>query len=259
MKKLGFIGMGNMASAILQGAIQAGYLKGEEILAYDLNQEKLATMAADWGVGRAENLGDLADRCEMLIMAIKPQHLEGALQEMGDKLKDKALVSIALGWNYDRYRKVLPAETRVCFIMPNTPCLAGEGMALIEDTNDLTPDEMAFASGLFASIGSVATLPSNLMGIGGALSGCGPAFIYMVIEALADGAVVYGMPRDIAYKLAAQTVLGAGKMVLETGTHPGVLKDNVCSPGGSTIRGVKALEDAGLRSTMMKALDAANL
>ena len=138
--------------------------------------------------------------------------------------------------------------------MPNTPAMVGEGMSLIEESHSLLPNEYEFVKGLFSSIGEIEVLPSHLMGVGGALSGCGPAYVYMVIEALADGAVLEGMPRTLAYKLASQTVLGAGKMQRETKLHPGILKDNVCSPGGTTIQGVSALEEGKIRSAFIKAI-----
>ncbi len=255
--KLGFIGMGNMASAILLGALKAGYLNPQEVWAYDVNREKLAQRAQETGIHAASSPVELVDAVDVVLLAVKPNTIEEVVTQTYDHLKGKGVISIALGWNHARYRQILPQDTRVVFIMPNTPCMVGEGMSLIEAGGDLTDDEMTFARGLFESIGSVETLKPELMGVGGTLSGCGPAFLYMVIEALADGAVVHGLPRDTAYRLASQMVLGSGKMQLQTGIHPGILKDNVCSPGGSTIRGVRALEDGGLRRAMIDAIDRA--
>lgn len=257
MKKLGFIGMGNMASAILLGAVKSGFLKGEETIAYDTNAFKLDKMNKECGMAKASSVQEVIESSEIILLAIKPKIVEGVLSESREALKGKTLLSIAAGWQYSRLRRLVDSSTHVCAIMPNTPAMVGAGMTIIEATNDLTPKEMIFTRKLFKSLGEIEELSSDLMGIGGTLSGCGPAWIFMVIEALADGAVYHGLPRDIAYKLASQTVIGSGKMVLDTRQHPGKLKDDVCSPGGITIRGVKALEEGGLRIAMMNAVDSA--
>ena len=257
MKKLGFIGMGNMASAILLGAVNSGYLKGEETIAFDLSAEKMADINAKCGMAPASSAVDVIKSSQVVLLAVKPIHVETVLAECRDVLKDKTLLSIAAGWSYARFKKYLDASTRVCAIMPNTPAMVGEGMALIDSTNDLSEEELAFTRGLFSALGEVEELPSNLMAVGAALSGCAPAWVYMMIEALADGAVLHGMPRAVAYKLASQTVLGSGKMVRDTNQHPGKLKDDVCSPGGITIRGVRALEKSAFRVALMDAVSAA--
>ena len=257
MKKLGFIGMGNMASAILLGAVKSGFLKGEETIAYDPNDSKLNGLNRECGMAKATSIPDVIDNSEMILLAVKPKNVENILSENRDQLKNRTLLSVAAGWQYNRFRRFLDISTHICAIKPNTPAMVGEGMSIIEATNDLSPKEMAFTRQLFAALGQVEELSSDLMGIGGTLSGCAPAWVFMMIEALADGAVYYGLPRDIAYRLASQTVLGSGKMVRDTGMHPGKLKDDVCSPGGITIRGVKALEEGGLRIAMMNAMDAA--
>ena len=157
----------------------------------------------------------------------------------------------------DRKTQILPEQGEVTIedLTPNTPMAVREGMCLLEQTHSLTDEEFSAIKDAFSSVGEIEVVPNHLMGVGGALSGCAPAYIYMVIEALADGAVMQGMPRKMAYKLASQTVLGSGKMQLKTDLHPGILKDNVTSPGGSTIRGVKALEDAGMRSAFINAIE----
>lgn len=257
MKKLGFIGMGNMASAILLGAVNAGFLKGEETIAFDLDANKMTDMNAKCGMTIGTSAEDVIKQSDMVLIAVKPIHVEGVIVPNKDVLKNKPLLSIAAGWSIARYRELLDTSTRVCAIMPNTPAMVGEGMALIDMGNNLTADELAFTKGLFSALGEVEELPSHLMATGAALSGCAPAWVYMMIEALADGAVLHGMPRATAYKLASQTVLGSGKMVRDTGQHPGKLKDDVCSPGGITIRGVQALEASGFRAAVMDAVSAA--
>lgn len=257
MKKLGFIGMGNMASAILWGSVRSGFLKGEETIACDLNDSRLDALNRECGMAKAVSIPDVIDNSEMVLLAVKPKNVENILNENRDILKNRTLLSIAAGWQYSHFRRFLDPSTHICAIMPNTPAMVGEGMSIIEATHDLSPEEITFTRQLFSALGQVEELSSELMGIGGTLSGCAPAWVFMMIEALADGAVCHGLPRDIAYRLASQTILGSGKMVRDTGMHPGKLKDDVCSPGGITIRGVKALEEGGLRVAMMKAMDAA--
>ena len=253
--KLGFIGMGNMATALCRGFLSTG-MPATEICAYDPDAERLAAMAAETGITALSSERAVAEWADMVLVACKPYHVEGALQAMGDALSGKALLSIALGWDHGKYRALLAEDVRVQFVMPNTPAMVGEGMFLFEETTSFTAGELNFAKELFAKIGVVETLPSHLMGIGGALSGCGPAFVDLLIEAFADAGVLYGMPRDKAVKLVSQTVKGSAKLQQETGLHPGVLKDMVCSPGGSTIRGVAALEKNGYRAACIAAIEA---
>ena len=257
MKRLGFIGMGNMASAILLGALKAGYLHAEQVYAYDSDQKKVEVMGRETGIHPASTAEELVAQSDIVLMAVKPYNIEEVVKEHYDAFKGKAIISIALGWTYEKYREILPQETRVAFVMPNTPCMVGEGMALLEETNNLAPEELEFTKGLFESIGKLLPVKTSLMNVGGTLSGCGPAFLYVIMEALADGAVFHGLPRDMAYTLVSQMVLGSGKMLAESGLHPGKLKDNVCSPAGSTIRGVRALEDGNIRATLIDAIDRA--
>ena len=254
--KLGFIGMGNMATALVRGFVSCGRIAGADIVAFDPNGEKLQQMCDELGLQSARSEREVAERADIVMMACKPYHVEGALAAMGEALDGKALLSIALGYDFDRYAALLGERVRVQFVMPNTPAMVGEGMFLFEARNSFTEDELAFVQALFAALGEVETLPSSLMGIGGALSGCGPAFVDMMMEAFADAGVMYGLPRDKAMKLVAKTVQGAGKLQLESGLHPGVLKDMVCSPGGSTIRGVAALEQNCFRGSAIAAIDA---
>ena len=254
--KLGFIGMGNMAAALARGFVASGKVQASELYAFDPATEKLAQMADELGFTAVGSERELAEAVDMVIMACKPYHVAGALAAMGKALSGKALLSIALGWDHAKYRELLAEDVRVQFVMPNTPAMVGEGMFLIEKTTSFEKAELDFATELLAAIGVVECLPSELMGIGGALSGCGPAFVDLLIEAFADAGVYYGLPRDKAYKLVSQTVKGSAKLQQETGLHPGVLKDMVCSPAGSTIKGVAALEHSGLRSACLAAIEA---
>lgn len=254
MYKLGFIGMGNMASAIQEGFINAGYLKAKDICGYDLSES--ATKAAEKrGVQPLADGHEVVKNSEIIFMAVKPQVVESVVAPLKEDLKEKALVSMVLGYDFNKYNQLLDPSTRHLTFMPNTPIAVGEGMTLLEDQHSLNDVEYDYIEKAFESCGSVEVLPSHLMDVGGALSGCAPAYVYMVIEALADGAVAQGLPRDSAYKLASQTVLGSGKMQLETGLHPGILKDRVTSPAGSTIKGVKALEDGGVRAAFINAIE----
>ena len=254
--KIGFIGMGNMAQAIVAGWNKTSQREAEEILAYAPNGRKLRENAARLGFRPMDSLRELADESDWIIIACKPYQVEAVLEEVSESLKDKPLLSIALGWNYGRLQAALGAEQRVRYVMPSTPAEVGEGVFLLEDMHNLTDREEEISRLLFAGIGQVLVIPSRLMGIAGTISGCGPAFADMMIEAFADAAVKYGLPREASYPLVSQMLLGAAKLQRDTGRHPAVLKDAVCSPGGSTIRGVTALEEKGLRAACQAAIDA---
>ena len=254
MHKFGFIGMGNMASAIAQGFVESGFIPGEQVCAYDLNKAQLDKMRT-FGIKAKNNAHEVVSESEIIFLCVKPQVIESVVSEVREDLKNKAVVSIVLGYDFDKYNTLLDVSTRHLTVMPNTPMAVREGMCLLEQEHSLTEEEFNYIKEAFSSVGEIEVVPNHLMGVGGALSGCAPAYIYMVIEALADGAVMQGMPRKMAYKLASQTVLGSGKMQLQTDLHPGILKDNVTSPGGSTIRGVKALEDADMRSAFINAIE----
>ncbi len=255
MKKTGFIGMGNMATAIASGMIGKGLAKGQDILAYAPHYDKLKRNADRIGFVPVEDIKEMVRDCDTLIMACKPYQIEEVLDQIGSLLGGKALLSIAAGWDFDRYAPLLPPETRFQFIMPNTPVMVGEGVLLFEEKNSLLADEREEWIRVFGALGMVRSIPSRLMGIAGAITGCGPAFIDMVIEALGDAGVKYGIARKDAYAMAAKMIAGSARLQLETGEHPGVLKDMVCSPAGTTIRGVDALEHAGLRAAMIDAID----
>lgn len=254
--KIGFIGMGNMAKAIAVGFINSGKVNKSEIYAFAPNQDKLNNNAKEIGFEPVSSAIELVDKSEIIIMACKPYQIDSVIEEVGDKLKDKALVSIAAGWVFDTFAAKLDSSVRIQCIMPNTPAMVSEGVLLFEEKNSLSEAENAYVKDIFAALGIVEVLPTRLMGIGGAISGCGPAFMDLVIEAYADAAVKYGISRQTAYKLVSQTMLGSAKLQLETGKQPGVLKDEVCSPAGTTIRGVCALEKAGFRAACQDSIDA---
>lgn len=256
MKKIGFIGMGNMAQALAIGFCDSKRIEGKDMYAFAPNQEKLEKNCKAIGINPCKSLTELAEACDVIFMACKPYQIDDVLTQLGAKLKGKSIVSVAAGWNFDRYRKVLPSESKIQCIMPNTPVSVSKGVLLVEEENDWVEEERAELMGLLSQVGRVVELPSRLMNAGMAVSGCGPAFMDMVIEALGDAAVKNGIQRKQAYELACQTMIGGAELQLKTGIHPGQLKDNVCSPGGTTIKGVAALEEAGLRSAFIKAIDA---
>lgn len=256
MESLGFIGMGNMAQALAQGFIASGALKGERVFAYAPHQEKLRANAERIGFQAVASLTELAAAADTLVMACKPYQIESVVAELGDALSGKALVSIAAGWDFARYESVLPSDTRFQFVMPNTPAMVREGVLLFEEKTSLEPAERKALMDLFATVGVVEEVPSALMAAAGTVTGCGPAFVDLMIEAYADAAVKYGVPREQAYALVAQMVKGSAALALETKEQPGVLKDAVCSPGGTTIRGVCSLEEDGFRAACIHSIDA---
>lgn len=255
-QRIGFIGMGNMATAMAQGFLRAGKVRPSQLYAYAPHQEKLRTRAKELGFTPCRSLAELIDCADLFLMCCKPGQIEGILGEIASRLPGKVLLSVAAGWSYDVYRPYLLPGTRFQFIMPNTPVMTGDGVLLFEDRHTLMEEERLQILELFRCLGMVHELPSALMGIGGTISGCGPAFVDLLLEAFADAAVKYGLPRSLAYELVSQTVLGSARLQLATGKHPAQLKDEVCSPGGTTILGVDALEKAGLRAACLQAVDA---
>jgi len=253
---LGFVGVGNMGEAILRGALLSKSVLPDQIIAYDINSAKLDSLSKELGIKSARSIQSLSEEANIILLAVKPNVCGDLLLKNAKALDGKALVSIVAGWSAIQLRQLLLPTTRVLRVMPNTPAMTGEGMSVFEAHDTLTDEEHAFATKLFTAVGSVMSVPEHLMHAVTAVSGSGPAYVYMFIEALADGGVREGLPRDQAYKLAAQTVLGAAKMVLQTGEHPGKLKDNVCSPGGTTIEAVAALEENGLRNAVLQAVQA---
>ena len=227
MKTVGFIGMGNMAQALAAGFIRAGMPDAAKISAYAPNQEKLSKNADLMGFYPCSSLSELLDRSEICIMACKPYQVQAVLAAIGEGLKGKILLSVALGWDFSSYHRILGDKTAIQCIMPNTPALVGEGVMLFEKENSLAPEDRRAIISAFENLGIVEELPSSLMRIGGAISGCGPAFVDLMIEAYADVGVRYGLPRKTAYRLVSQTLLGAAQLQLESDEHPGVLKDRV--------------------------------
>ena len=266
--KIGFLGMGNMAQAIAEGWVKKGLMAPTDLYAYAPNQEKLAANAARIGFIPMASAKAVVQAADTVIIGCKPYQIKSVLEEIGEEILGKSVWSIAAGWTLETFGNAwneIGVNTDpdrgycvrgVLCIMPNTPAMVGEGVFLFEKKCSLPEAELAEAKRLFEGLGVVETLPTELMGIGGYLSGCGPAFVDLFMEAYADAGVKYGLPRATAYKLIAQTVLGSAKLQMVTGKHPGELKDAVCSPNGTTICGVAALEKAGFRSACIECIDA---
>lgn len=253
--KISFIGMGNMAQAIAAGFVNSGKMASSDISAYAPTWDKLKANSEKIGFTPCHSMAEAVAAGDIIILACKPYQLNDVLSKIKEDLSGKAIVSIAAGWNIKSFQDVLGDSVRIQCIMPNTPAMVGEGVMLFENENTLTEAELSYIKDLFSSLGIIETLPSELMKAGMAISGCGPAFMDLIMEAYGDAAVKYGIGRDMAYRLISQTMLGSAKLQQVTGSHPGVLKDAVCSPRGTTIRGVSALEEGGIRSTCIKSVD----
>ncbi len=255
MRTIGFIGAGNMGGAIVGGIADKGLFG--EILVYDKNPAAADALAKKYSVTAAAL--DKAAGADVVLLAVKPNVLYSVLAEIAGLLKpDATVVSIAAGQAIEKIEAALPERTKIMRVMPNTPALVGEGMSALSPNNALAEDAAAVdeVTAIFTSLGKAEIVAESLMDAVTGVSGSSPAYVFMFIEALADAAVKAGMPRDKSYTFAAQSVLGSAKMVLETGLHPAALKDMVCSPGGTTIEAVKALEENGLRNAVMSAVDA---
>lgn len=258
--RVGFIGAGKMATALAKGLCAAGFTEPGLITASDVVPTARKQFADVSGGTAATSNSEVAAKADILILAVKPQQMKEVLAELAPKLEPRHLVvSIAAGIPLARITGALGKERRLVRVMPNTPCLVGASASAFCLGGAATADDGKLVERLLSAVGISYQLPEHLLDTVTGLSGSGPAFVYVMIEALADGGVKMGLPRDTALKLAAQTVLGSAKMVLETGEHPGALKDAVASPGGTTIAGLHALESGALRGTLMNAVEAATL
>lgn len=257
MAEIGFIGMGNMGTAMIKGLLSHGFT-ADELLFTDADEEKGRKTEQEIGVVYTASNQECAKKVKYLVLAVKPQYYDVVLQEIQPCIrKEQVMISIAPGKTIAYLKQVLGEETRIVRAMPNTPALLGEGMTgICFDEKDFSFAEKEIIRRFFCSFGKMEVVEERLIDAVVCASGSSPAYVYMIIEALADSAVKYGLPRDKAYRMVAQTVLGSAKMVLETGKHPGELKDMVCSPGGTTIAAVEALEEWGLRNALMKATEA---
>ncbi len=258
LPRIGFLGAGKMATALARGWLAAGLAQPDRVLASDPAAQAQQAFTAATGVRATGDNREVVAASDLIVLAVKPQSMNAVLAEVGPVVSSRHLVvSIAAGITLRQLAAGLGAERRLIRVMPNTPCLVGASAAAYSAGEAATADDVSLVDRLLNAVGRAFRLPESLLDAVTGLSGSGPAFVYVIIEALSDGGVRVGLPRDVATALAAQTVFGAAKMVLETDTHPGVLKDMVASPGGTTIAGLHALERGGLRAALMNAVEEA--
>lgn len=253
--KLGFIGTGNMASAIMGGIIKKAIIPAEEIIGADLFAPGRERVQKQFGIHVTDSNKEVVEKAEVIILSVKPQFYESVINEIKDDIKkDQIVITIApgktLAWLSEKFGK----DVKLVRTMPNTPAMVGEGMTAACPNEHMTEEEIAYVRTLLESFSRVEIVPERLMDVVVSVSGSSPAYVFVMIEAMADAAVSGGMPRAQAYQFAAQAVLGSAKMVLDTGKHPGELKDMVCSPAGTTIEAVRTLEERGFRSAIIEAM-----
>jgi pyrroline-5-carboxylate reductase len=253
--KIGFVGVGVMGEAILNGALHAGYIAPEEIYVHDIDHGKLIGMVDRYAVNPCVSIDELLEKSDIILAAVKPFVFKQMLEDISQKIKGKALVSIVAGWSTQKIKNVLTDETRVLCIMPNMPALCGEGMSVLSSNNTLLPDELQFVTSLFGSFGDTELIDEKYFDIVTGISGSGPAYVFMFIEAMMSAGIYNGLPAKTARKLAVQTVLGAAKTLKLNDRHPADMRDAVCTPAGTTIEGVFELEKSGFNGVVISAID----
>ena len=259
-KKLGFIGGGNMGGALIKGVLKAGLLPPSSICVSDISEERLEFLAREFNIHTTRSNVDLVKNSDVIILAIKPQVMATVLEGIKDVIGDRhLLVSIMAGVKLATISSVLGKEVPMIRVMPNTPALVLAGASAIACGAKATEEHRGLALSIFSAVGEVVEVEEKLLDAVTGLSGSGPAYILLVIEALTDGGVMAGLPRPVALKLAVQTTMGAAKLIAETGMHSAVLKDQITSPGGTTIYGLEVLESGGARGLLMKAVQTATI
>ncbi len=253
--KIGFIGFGNMAQAMAAGLLLRQAVRPGQLYACAKNWEKLRGNTEPRGMHPCRDAAELVNSCDLVVVAVKPYLVADVLAPVKEQLAGKIVVSVAAGKPFAAYEEILAPGTHHLSTVPNTPISVGEGVIACESRHSLSEEEWALFCDIFGKAALIVPVDTAQLSIAGTLAGCGPAFAAMFIEALADGAVKQGLPRALAYQLASQMVVGTGKLQLATGTHPGAMKDAVCSPGGTTIVGVAELERRGFRGAVIDAID----
>ena len=261
-KRIGFIGTGHMGRALARGLIKTQSITKEQLFGYDISTEATQRFADQTGGTIKESIKDLVANSDVVFLAVKPQQMGEVLRSIGT-LRALGLnplwVTVAAGISTQTYLKEIGNTARLVRVMPNTPCLVGEGVSGFCVSEGVKPEDVKLATDLLTTVGIAIQVPERQLDAVAGLSGSGPAYVYMMIEAMADGGVKMGLSRKLALQLASHTVLGAAKVIQYTGDHPGILKDNVCSPRGTTISGVYALERAGFRAAVIGAVEASTL
>jgi len=261
-RRIGFLGAGNMGTAIIKGLISSGVIGSDRILASDALARRRKFVEEAHGIRTTSDNRELVAQSDIVILAIKPQVCPTVLSEIGDILDEtKLLLSIIAGVTVDRILSMAKAKegTRVIRTIPNTPAMVKEGITVIATDNTTSPKDIKITETIFKTVGRTVVMEENLLDAATGLSASGPAYVFVMIDALADGGVRMGIPRETALILAAQTLVGASKLFLESGKHPGQLKDMVATPGGTTIAGLHQLEAGGLRHALISAVQAATL
>ncbi len=253
--KLGFIGTGNMAGAIIGGIIRAGLVSPEEIIGSDVSEAGRRKVRETYGIRVTAENQEVAEQAELLFLSVKPQFYADVIAQIRESVKEEQIViTIAPGktvaWLEEQFKKPI----KIIRTMPNTPAMTGEGMTAVCPNSYVQDLELSYVLRILNTFGKTEVVAEHLMDAVVSVSGSSPAYVFLMIEAMADAAVAEGMPRQQAYRFAAQAVYGSAKMVLETGKHPGELKDMVCSPAGTTIEAVRVLEEKGFRSALMEAM-----
>lgn len=255
-RKIGFIGCGNMGGAMVMGILDSHTCDAQRVMISTHSQESLAKKQAQYQTLATTDNREVAEFADVIFLAVKPQYYPEVIAQIKDLVDEsKVIVSMAPGKSLDWLQEQFGKAAKIIRTMPNTPSLVGEGMTGMCANACVTDEELALVREIFGGFSATELVAENLMDVVTAVSGSSPAYVFMFIEAMADAAVTGGMPRAQAYKFAAQAVLGSAKMVLETGRHPGELKDMVCSPGGTTIQAVRVLEEKGMRSAVIEAME----
>lgn len=253
-KKIGFIGCGNMGSAMIEGILSSGLRTADQIIASDTSRPALDRLSTSFGIQVTSDNTKLTKDSDIIFLSVKPHLYEHVIEEIRNFVdEEKVIVAIAAGISHSKLDDYFGKPVKIVRVMPNTPAMVLEAMSALSPNEQITDDDLTTVVAIFESFGKTEVVSESLMDVVVGVSGSSPAYVYMFIEAMADAAVADGMPRAQAYKFAAQAVYGAAKMVLETGKHPGELKDAVCSPGGTTIAAVAKLEEKGMRDAVISA------
>lgn len=252
--KIGFIGYGNMAGAASSGLMLSGAVSPDRIYACARNYDKLCARTSAEGTHACRTSQEVVEACDVIFIGVKPYLVRDVMTPLKNSLKNKIIISLAANTLHSVLEEIIPGSHHVA-TAPNTPVSVCEGIFICEEDNTLTPDEKSFVEELLKNLGLVLWMDKDHIGMAGVLAGCTPAFVAMFIEALGDAGCRHGLTRSTSYSLAAQMLTGTGKMAIESGNHPGQMKDAVCSPGGTTIVGVSALEKNGFRYAVIDAID----